>query len=242
MFDFGILSGPAVAWLLTQGVRELGRWWSNRNSTPTTPVSSPVGMKGIEEWQQAISEFQKEKANEAKSREEKLSKSFKSTFEMIVSNLEKSTAKELKHLGIKIDFVPLKNEIVEKSKVFANIARNHVNDKINLSSYEFKQIGEEKDRTIRDKKMEEYCNNVLCEADKKLINKFDKSVEEVCQEIEKFVTIQTTQITNQFDELQQTYTNLSGSKEEVDKELLRTGEIEAIITLIEATANEKMSA
>jgi hypothetical protein len=223
-------------------VKEVNNWWNNRKSTPTVPTHSPTSsLEVTKKWQEGISEFQKEIANEAEEKEKKYANYYKFIFEKIVDELEKSSVEELKHFDIKIDFGLLKNEIAERSKSFDNIARDYINIKINLSNDEFKQIGDEKNITLRDEKMKEYGNNVIRDAGKKLIEKFQELTKDTGKKIEEFVTTQTTLITNRLDELQQTYINLSGSKEEVDKELLRTGEIEAIITLIETTAQEKIS-
>lgn len=213
-----------------------------KSKSAPTISSPPKDVSGVVERNKEIALFQEDKRKAAESIEVGMTNSFKDLFDSVVSEIEKSTANELKQLNIKIDFVSLKKEIIKNSKDFDNIVRDYINEKINTSDFEFEKLTKIENKATREEELDKFGKQVLNDAIQKLLAQFDKSVANTSQYIEDYIANQTKSIESILLEQQRKYTNLSGSKEEIDNELLLTGQIVAITTLIETTTQEKISA
>jgi type III secretory pathway component EscV len=188
-----------------------------------------LSSENIKERSKRIGEFQNQIRGKANSLEQSAITSFLGVYET-VNILEE----------MEIDISPINKEVKRRSKEFNNFIRDYVNEKVSLSdNSEFKKICDdtELDGNTHSNKLREYRDNVVEDAKRKILNRLKKSITETNLYINEYVDSQLQSLVDSEEELKNKLENLSSDKETADKELLRTGEIVALTSLIETTAN-----
>lgn len=212
-------SGPTIDTSFTSSSS-----YSSSGSGSSPSANEERIKKEREKENEAITKYQNEVEQRAKSREKAVKDTYLKIYKEYIADFEDVLDSELMD--------EIKSYVKNTSRSFTNILRDEVNTKINSSYQPWKQLVSGHPKP---KRLQEYCDRIYTEADNNLLDLLQFAIKDTNKFISKCIIKYNNDKANALKEMKDSLVKLTADEETKAKELKKIAEELAVAQFI---ANE----
>lgn len=195
----------------------------NSSSNPSS-ANEEKKKEEIEKENEAITQYQNEVEQRAKSREKAVKDAYLKIYKEYIADFEEVLDSELMD--------EIKSYVKNISHTFTNTLRDEVNTKVNSSYQPWKQLISS---NLTPKRLQEYCDRVYTEADNNLLDLLQSAIEDTNKFISKCIIKYNDDKAKALKEMKDSLVKLTADEETKAQELKKIAEELAVAQFI---ANE----
>lgn len=217
-------SGPTINTSFTSSTSSSSSSYSSSSSSNSSTANEERKKKERERENEAITQYQNEVEQRAKSREKAVKDAYLKIYKEYIADFEEVLDSELMD--------EIKSYVKNTSRTFTNTLRDEVNTKVNSSYQTWKQLISSHPSP---KRLQEYCDRVYTEADNNLLDLLQSAIEDTNKFISKCIIKYNDDKAKALKEMKDSLVKLTADEETKAQELKKIAEELAVAQFI---ANE----